>query len=428
MNKFEQLIDKLNHPDLTTRLDSLKALKVAIDAGELPSPQKGSDVNSHIHTFYSFSPYSPTKAVWMAYNAGLATAGIMDHDSIAGAREFTEAGKIIGLPTTIGVECRVDFSKTSLNGKKLNNPDQKSVVYMALHGVPHTQIDTVTSFFRPFMLERNNRNKLMVSNLNKLFSPFNISIDFDADVIPVSKWDDGGSITERHLLYALSKKLISSFGKGSDLVNFLMEKLNLNISKKVESFLLDVNNPHYEYDLLGALKSELVSSFYVDAAAECPDVNEVIALAKKTGAIAAYAYLGDVGVSVTGDKKAEKFEDDFLDELVVLLKELGYNSITYMPSRNTLEQVKRIKSLCDKYEFFQISGEDINTPRQAFICPAMRDPEFANLSQAAWALIGHELAATDALEDGMFSEKTQSKIPNLQDRILHFSNMLNYIR
>jgi hypothetical protein len=61
-------------------------------------------------------------------------------------------------------------------------------------------------------------------------------------------------------------------------------------------------------------------NFYIDATEECPDVREVIALSKKIGAISAYAYLGDVGDSVTGDKKPQKFEDDYLDELFDVLR------------------------------------------------------------------------------------------------------------
>ena len=48
------------------------------------------NINNHIHTIYSFSPYSPTAAVWFAKEAGLSTAGIMDHDSVSGCREFIE--------------------------------------------------------------------------------------------------------------------------------------------------------------------------------------------------------------------------------------------------------------------------------------------------------------------------------------------------
>jgi len=209
MNKeYLKYVEKLNDDDVNVRLDSIRALKEGIEKGEIERPVSLEDVNNHIHTTYSFSPYSPSKAVWMAYTAGLTTAGIMDHDSISGAREFIEAGKIIGIATTIGVECRADFSKTPLNGRRINNPDQKSVAYVALHGIPHTEIDRVKEFFKPYLEERNKRNRLMVDRINDIFSQYGVKIDFDADVVPLSKSAEQGSITERHILYALSLRLI----------------------------------------------------------------------------------------------------------------------------------------------------------------------------------------------------------------------------
>ena len=143
-----------------------------VNAGEIERPVQGNDVNNHIHTTYSFSPYSPAKAIWMAYMAGLKTAGIMDHDTISGAREFIEAGKIVGIATTIGVECRADFSDTPLKGRRINNPDQKTIAYVAIHGIPHTQIDKVSSFFVKYVEERNKRNRLMVERINGIMAPF----------------------------------------------------------------------------------------------------------------------------------------------------------------------------------------------------------------------------------------------------------------
>lgn len=421
--KYKKYADDLNNPDRKVRLDSLKKLAEGIKKGELKKPVTGEDVNNHIHTTYSFSPYSPAKAIWMAYNAGLKTAGIMDHDTISGAREFIEAGKIMGMATTIGVECRADMSSTRLNGKRINNPDQKSIAYVAIHGIPHTKIDEVAEFFAPYVNERNKRNKLMVDRINAILKPYGITLDFEKDVKSISMNSEGGSITERHLLFALSCKLTEKFEKGEKLVNFLKENLKLNISAKVEQHLKDETNPYYEYDLLGALKSDLVNSFYIDATDECPDVKEVIALAKRIGAISAYAYLGDVVDSVTGDKKAQKFEDDYIELLFEVIKELGFNAVTYMPSRNSMSQLKKIKALCDKYGFFQISGEDINTPRQSFVCSALQNEEFKNLIDATWALIGHEKAATENIENGMFSEKTIKDFPDLNERIEHFKKI-----
>ena len=82
--------------------NALEALKKMV--AEEPKPVTGRDVNNHIHTTYSFSPYSPTAAVWFAREAGLCTCGLMDHDSIAGAEEFLAAADAAGMAATIGME------------------------------------------------------------------------------------------------------------------------------------------------------------------------------------------------------------------------------------------------------------------------------------------------------------------------------------
>ena len=422
-SKYQYFVEGLNNEQVNIRLNNLKQLQKMIDEGKIDKPKpKENRVNNHIHTTYSFSPYSPTRSVWEAYQAGLTTAGIMDHDSISGAREFIKAGQIIGLATTVGLECRADFSDTRLAGKTINCPDQESIAYMTLHRVPHDNIEKVQKFFKPYREERNKRNRLMVDNLNEFFQSHGIKIDFDEDVIPISEYDDGGTITERHLLFAVAEKLIEQYGKGSKLFEAIKDDFEEVITPKIKSYLIDEDNEYYKYDLLGLLKKD-TSYFFIEASSECPDVKEVLKLAEEVGAITAYAYLGDVKESVTGDKKAQKFEDDYLDLLFEVLDNLGFNAVAYMPSRNTMDQLQRLKSYCDDNGFFQISGEDINSPRQSFICEALEKEEFHNLIDSTWALIGHEKAATENIEDGMFTEKTISKYPELEKRIEVFKEI-----
>lgn len=417
-DKHEEYIRKLNDDDVEERLNNLRKLKLLIDQGQIEAPEpREKRVNNHIHTTFSFSPYSPTRAVWEAYQSGLTTAGIMDHDSLSGGREFIEAGEIIGIATTIGVECRVDFSDTPLQGKRINNPDQLSIAYIALHGIPHTQIDTIKDYFVPYSRARNERNKLMVDKLNEIIEPYDIQLDFEKDVVPLSEKEEGGSITERHLLFAFSLKLMDTYGQGEELLQFLRENFDLEISEEIEEHLKDAENEYYAYDLLGLLKKDLVSEFYIEAADECPPVREVLQLADEVNAISAYAYLGDVKKTVTGDKKEQKFEDDYLELVFEVLSDLDFNAVTYMPTRNTMDQLKRLKSFCSDYDFLEISGEDINSPRQTFICDALEKKEFHNLIDSTWALIGHEKAATRDLDRGMFTEKTKTKYPDLQKRI-----------
>ena len=409
----EELLALLNAPEGLENLKSLMQTE--------PAPQTGRDVNNHIHTTYSFSPYSPTAAVWFARAAWLCTCGLMDHDSIAGSEEFLAAAKEVGMGATIGLECRVSFKNTPFGDRRLNNPDQDGVVYMALHGVPHNRAAEVNAFFAPYRAARNERNRKMVAAVNQLMGQYGVTIDFEKDVLPLSNYAKGGSVTERHISSALAYRMLEVIGKGETLVKFIRETMQLPLSDKIAGFLCDEKNPHMMYDLLGWIKSTLIAKFYIDATDECPDVREVLALSEKVGAISAYAYLGDVGDSVTGDKRAQKFEDDFLDELVPFLAGLGYRAITYMPSRNTPAQLKRIRALCDKYGLFQISGEDINSPRQSFVCEAQRAPEFANLYEATWALIAHEWRSTKNPADGLFSKESVAQWPALSDRVKAFS-------
>lgn len=411
----EETLALLN-ADAPTALENLKKL-----AADNPFPPKGTDVNNHIHTTYSFSPYSPTAAVYFARMAGLATCGLMDHDSIAGAEEFLAAAQAIGMGATIGIECRVSFANSPFASRRINNPDQDGIVYMALHGVPHTQTGRVNEFFAPYRAKRNVRNAKMVAAVNGLMAKYGVTLDFEKDVLPLSNAAKGGSVTERHLSRALSEKLLARYPEGAALVRFLEEDMGFAISAKVRGYLMDEANSFRMYDLLGFIKSDVIGKFYIPATDECPDVRDVLALSEEVGAISAYAYLGDVGDSVTGDKRAQKFEDDYLDELVPFLKELGFRAITYMPSRNTMAQLNRVRALCEQYGLMQISGEDINSPRQSFVCEAQRDPAFAHLITATWALIAHEWRATANPEDGLFSAKSVEKWPSLAERLSAFA-------
>ena len=150
------------------------------------------------------------------------------------------------------------------------------------------------------------------------------------------------------------------------------------------------NDEASEYAVLGVLKSAFIKRIFVPATDECPDIGDIVSLAADAGAILCYAYLGDVTASVTGDKAAQKFEDDYLDELFDELWRVGVRAVAYMPTRNTDEQLARVRALCDSYGMMQVSGEDINSPSQSFALKAMEKPQFANLIGSTWKLIENE--------------------------------------
>jgi hypothetical protein len=404
--------------------DRIAALKEFVKDGGLNSmPAFTGEINNHIHTIYSFSPYTPSMAALKAREAGLEAAGSVDHDSWAAAAEMREACAITGLGCVTGFEVRASFRHTGFAERNLNSPDSKGIAYMTVQGVPAGSGKKVEEFLKPIRAARHLRNIRMTENINSILAAAGLDgLDYEQDIVPLSMYRAGGSVTERHLLFALALKLIQEAGRGEKLPLFLKEKFGIEVSGKNRNCLLDPGNPYYAYDLLGVLKSSFNDrSFIQPGEEECPPAETITAFARSINAIPSYAYLGDVTESVTGDKKAGKFEDDYLDSLVPRLKEMGFQGVAYMPPRNTITQLLRLRRLCEKQGLIEISGVDINSPRQVFQCPEIRAAEFRTLVDTTWALAAHEqLASTDSSR-GLFNPDDPLAGKSLAERIAAFS-------
>jgi hypothetical protein len=414
-------ISDLNGDTAQMRLATVQALGESVKDGV----KQTQEVNNHVHSIYSFSPYSPTMIGVKAAQAGLQTVGIMDHDSVSGAAEFLQACKAVNIASTAGFEMRVNMDGTGVEGRKTNNPDEANISYIAIHGIPETKLGEFKRFLEPVHAARIKRDREEVRKLNDVLAARGApAIDFENDVLACSEAAAGGSVTERHMLYALSLKLIETFGRGQPLVDFVEQQMPISVAEKLRSQLLDVENPHYAYDLLGAFKSTLVPEFFLHSDhEECMSVFDAVRFANEMGAIPAYAYLGDVGDSATGDKKEEKFEDEFLDDLVPELTTIGFKAITYMPPRNTRQQLLHLQKLCRENQLMEISGVDINSSRQSFNCPILLEPEFEHLADAAWALIAHEkLAAVDP-QLAFFNPENPLAALSLRERIEEYSDI-----
>ena len=414
-------LTSLNSAVPDERLAALHTLRASIQSDASPTEE----VNNHVHSTYSFSPYTPTMIAVKAVQAGLQTVGIMDHDSVSGCAEFLDACRALNIASTVGFELRVNMDGTVVQGRKTNNPDEANISYIAIHGIPVTKLASAERFLEPVHAARSARVREEVRKLNDLLEGFGApTLDFDTDVMAISEAPSGGTITERHVLYALSLKLIEVHGPGKALVDFVEQRMRVPITGALRGLLTDIDNPHYAFDLLGAFKSALVPRFFVPSGQdECMHVSEAVRFANEIGAIPAYAYLGDVAESLTGDKKAEEFEDGFLDELVPELVDIGFKAVTYMPPRNTREQMLRLQALCRRYGLMEISGVDINSSRQSFNCPILLEPEFAHLADSAWALIAHEKLAAADPKLALFSPDNPLASLGLEERIAAYSDI-----
>jgi hypothetical protein len=349
----------------------------------------------------------------------------VDHDSIAAAEEMLAACAILGIGGCAGFGVRVSFKtgadgvKSAFASRKINNPDSEGLAYMTVQGIPKRAIKKTAEFLTPLRAKRLVRTKAMtgLANARLLEGGFS-EIDFDRDVSAKSQYDNGGGITERHLLMAVAGKIILKFGKGPELAEGLKSKMGITIPPRQIAMFTDADNPHYIYDLLGVLKTGFLPGIFIQPdEEECIPAEKVTAFAQSIAAIPAYAYLGDVGESPTGDKKAEKFEDDYIEELFAEISRLGYKAVTYMPPRNTPEQLHNLRRLSDEWGFMEISGVDINSSRQSFNCPEVLKNEFRHLLDTTWALIAHERFASVDESYGLFSDKNPLSSMNLAGRL-----------
>ena len=412
--------DARNEPIL--RLEALAQLAEMMG----PPAARSGESNNHIHTCYSFSPYTPSGAALAARNAGLDVAGSVDHDSYAAASEMRAACALLDIGVVTGFELRVSLSEAARNfpekpammltTRKLNNPDSIGIIYMTIQGIPAPALKEVEVYLSPIRAARYRRSALMAELANKVLFPLGLpEIDFEKDIVASSKYTEGGTITERHLLAAVARSILSEVEPGQELIKWLEEKLSLVLTGSQKRNLSESQNPYLVYDLLGVLKAGFLDSIFIQPTEECVDVRDAISFANRIGGIPAYAYLGDVAESPTGDKRAEKYEDEILDELIPVLKELGFPAITYMPPRNTKEQLLRLQGFCKKYDLMEISGVDINQPRQSFRCPELLLPEFRHLDDATWAMVAHEALSGFDLRFGLFSaENSLADIPIIE--------------
>lgn len=412
--------------------DRVAALRNLIDGGhQLPGFVEES--NNHIHTCYSFSPYTPSMAALKGREVGLQVVGSVDHDSISAAAEMRDAAAICGMGAVTGFEIRAFFHSADdvalghapFADRKLNNPDSPGVAYLTVQGIPAWGRVRAEEFLAPIRAARLERTRAMTEAANQILADLGVpQLDFEQDVVGISQFAAGGTITERHLLFAMAKSLIDGVGRGKQLLEGL-GGMGITIADPLVDVLGDETNRLLSYDLLGLLKAEYLSTFYIQPTrivdgGELPDAADVVALAHEIGGIACYAYLGDISASPTGDKKAEKFEDEFLPELVDALTGLGFSAITYMPPRNTPEQLARIGDLASDAGLIEVSGVDINQPRQVFSCPQLQRAGYGHLNATTWALVVHEeLSHLDPALGLLHPENPLAHLP-LPERVAHY--------
>lgn len=174
-----------------------------------------SDFDLHIHSSFSGDgQYSPEQLVELAYNAGLLTVSLTDHDSVLGIPGMMEAAKKYGINVIAGIECSTLF--------------EDYAVHVLGYG-----IDINNSYFKTLTKKvRKLTRDAFFERANKMIQKYDLKVDIESFAEKsrnLNLWDEFCKLIFNNPKY----QTISDFkdyipgGKRSDpaSVNFSIDKL-----------------------------------------------------------------------------------------------------------------------------------------------------------------------------------------------------------
>ena len=418
----EIVLPGLNSGILSQRQAALMVLKKleSDDKFFIPKPRKN-DIKLFLKTNYSSIPYSPSALAYKCYENGAKVLGICDSETLGGVKEFYEACKTLKVACSIGFEIKTDVIRPKLD-RRINDIYQPDIINLAVVGIDYNKIDEVNDRLKKFRHEKADRIKKMADSLNKHYKRIGINLDFKEDILPISNYSEGGTVTEMHLILALCNQLIYRFGKGQTLIDALRIQMGISLSERSRKNLLtNIDDKLYIYDLQNVLKNE-IRTLYVEADKECCSISELRKIAVDCGGILTYLYMGDIEQVVFGENRAEVYEDSILEYLIKELKRLGINAITVSPSRHTPEQIDNIMTLAKDYQLIVIPGETIYTRRQDVQYNEIDELKYPELIESAFAICGNQKAIDTEL-GGFFQNEAVQKYVDQKVRLSVFSEL-----
>ena len=361
------------------RLLALKKLKRV-----LPESKKRSDaVNIQTHTTYSFSPYTPTMAAYMAYKFDLMVAGILDNYTVKGAKEFIKACRILNITYSVGVELRADFNET-----------ETPYSNVALLGVAERYFKKLTAELAPFRSQRRENVLSTIAAVNKKLGAHGIAVDYDKDVkplvhdVPLSKY----------VYFALARKLVFKFGEGERTRDFLTESLKIELTETEKGLLTDRTNPYYVYDLANII-SDNYTVFHTFKKYPAPE--KVVKIAHGVGAICSYEYVLKRG-------KGRKTDEELIEynrRLITKLKELKFDAVSFDPSKFSKDVLESFKTLLKENKLLPLNLTRVEFPRRRFDC-VCADPELKrDMTDAVYAIVGSEICENNKAAQGFITDK-----------------------
>ncbi|OGV37013.1 MAG: hypothetical protein A2X48_04155 [Lentisphaerae bacterium GWF2_49_21] len=334
--------ENLNSFNLKERQQALRQLVLISQTPE----KQVNNVNMHLHSFFSFNAegWSPTRIAWEAYEHGLYAAAIIDFDVLDGMQEFYEAGEILGIRTSVGIETRAFLKEYS--DKEIDSPGEPGVSYVG--GSGFTKLYPKTFIQSAKLAEHRqtarDRNIALISRINPHVAK--IAIDYENDVLPLSPSD---SATERHIISAYLRKAETVFQDKLVLINFLSKTIG---KSQEETDNLLKSRTSLEEVLRAKFAKRGGFGYVQPTATTFPKVEDFFGWVKSCGAIPMESWLD----GTSGGESSPK-------ELLEFSVSKGAAALNLIPDRNwnIKDPEIRAKKVANLREIVQVA-DSMNLP------------------------------------------------------------------
>lgn len=305
-----------------------------------------------MHSPYSFSAFeSIPQALDMAVEEGVKVVGINDFYAMNGYGEWAKECAARKLYPLFNIEFISLNKEDQENGVRVNDPNNPGRTYLSGKGLAYPEIlkDPYLSQLNNVKAASNKHVEMMCAKMNEILSsieaPFSISFE------EVEKELTKGSIRERHLATALRMKVVEAFAHEADQAVFYEKVFG---GKAVKSAVTDYAS--LENEIRGNLLKAGGGAFVPESPEAFLASDEVCKIIINAGGIPTYPFLADFG-----DKQFTDFEGD-KEKALEILKQRGFASIEFIPTRNTAEVLEDYTNFFWENGFVVSFGTEHNTP------------------------------------------------------------------
>jgi len=274
------------------------------------------NVNMHFHSFNSFNAeyWSPLRIAWEAKKNALYAAGIIDFDVLSGLEEFFEAGEMLSLRTSVGIETRAFLNEYA--DKEIDSPGEPGVSYIAGAGfykLPDENSPEALTL-ESYSKKAAARNITLIQRINQHVPEIVVNYDEVLALTP------SGNATERHIISAYIQKASEVFPKKSALMAYWSGLLNLGLEQTKEL----IETGHKLEDVVRSKFAKKGGFGYVQPSSETfPPVEDFFDFVRSCGAVPIESWLD-------GTSEGEKDGRALLE----LSKSKGAAALNLIPDRN----------------------------------------------------------------------------------------------